>query len=232
MCGNMVLEDFTITKMDNDIARTFLEKYHYTHSCNLLIISYGFYYYNDLKCVVGFSRPSGKNLAKSIWENGNDYNTLELIRMFSFDDCPKNTESYCISKSVKSLKKDIPEVKILVSYADSSAGHVGYIYQASNWIYVGTGSNERKIFIDGERQHRRSLYGKYGTSSVVELLKMFGDRLQVSEDRFPKNKYVYIIGKNKFETKQIQSELKVKAIPYPKGEIKYYNEGQSEFNNI
>jgi hypothetical protein len=228
----MELSEFRIEKIDNDVGRSFLEKYHYTHSCNLLIISYGFYYDNNLKCVVGFSRPSGKNLARSIWENGTDYNTLELIRLFSFDDCPKNTESYCISQSIKYLKEDMPDVKILVSYADSSAGHIGYIYQASNWKYIGTGSNERKIFIDGERQHRRSLYGKYGTSSIVELKERFGDRLQVSEDRFPKNKYVYVVGKNKFETKQIYSELKTKILPYPKGQIKYYNEGQSEFNTV
>ncbi len=228
----MELSNLKIVNLDNKFAKEFFEKYHYTHSCNLLIISYGFYYEGDLKCVVGYSRPSGKNLAKSIWKDGNDYNTLELIRLFSFDDCPKNTESFCISQSIKALKNDLPEVKILVSYADSSAGHIGYIYQASNWKYIGTGSNERKIFIDGERQHRRSLYGKYGTSSVVQLKEMFGDRLQVSDDRFPKNKYIYVIGKNKFETKQIYTELNVETQQYPKGQIKYYDEGQSEFNLV
>jgi hypothetical protein len=52
--------------------------------------------------------------------------------MFAFEDMPKNTESYCIGQSIKHLKKDKPEVKVLVSYSDISMGHVGYIYQATN----------------------------------------------------------------------------------------------------
>lgn len=182
----MEITNLVCRKIENNFAKEFISEHHYSHSCNLGIISYGFYYNDEIASVIVFSRPSGKNLAKSIWEDGTDYNTLELIRLFSFDYCPKNTESYCISQSIKQLKIDLPEVKMLVSYADSSAGHIGYIYQSSNWIFIGTGSNERKIFIDGERQHRRSLYGKYGTSSIEVLKEQFGERLQVSEDRFAK----------------------------------------------
>lgn len=219
-----------IKLIPNNEAKQFMEKYHYTHSCNLGVISYGFYYNEKLACVIVYSRPSGKNLAKSIWDGGNDYNTLELIRLFSFDWCPKNIESYCISQSIKRLKKDMPEVKVLVSYADSSAGHIGYIYQSSNWIYIGTGSNERKIFIDGKRQHRRSLYGKYGTSSIIKLKQLLGDRLQISEERYVKYKYIYIVAQNKKEKKYIQNKLKVKPLPYPKGDVKYYTIEHNVFN--
>jgi hypothetical protein len=228
----MEIKDLVCKKVDNNFAKDFMIKHHYSHSCNLGIISYAFYYEGEIASVIVFSRPSGKNLAKSIWEDGNDYNTLELIRLFSFDYCPKNTESYCISQSIKQLKIDVPDVKMLVSYADSSAGHIGYIYQSSNWIYIGIGSNERKIFIDGKRQHRRSLYRKYGTSSLEILKKQFGDRLQVSEDRFVKNKYIYIVSHSKREKKEIAEKLKVKSIPYPKGDISYYSDDNNNFDNL
>lgn len=207
-----------------------MQQYHYTKSCAKSTIAYGFYYQEKIACVIVYGQPSGKYLASSIWEGGNEKECLELLRLFSFDWCPKNIESYCIAQSIKQLKIDMPEIKVLVSYADSSAGHVGYIYQASNWIYIGKASGERKIFLDGIRQHRRDMYDKYGTSSIEKLKKIFGDRLQISEERFLKNKYIYIISHSKKEKQHIQNKLKVKSLPYPKGDISYYNTEHSNFN--
>ena len=33
--------------------------------------------------------------------------------------------------------------KIVVSYADTSKGHVGYVYQATNFIYTGMSAGEQ-----------------------------------------------------------------------------------------
>ena len=156
----------TIREIDNSFAKDFMCKHHYTKSCAKATISYGVFCKNSLECVIVYGQPSGKYLAKSIWEGGNEKECLELLRLFSYDRCPKNIESWAISHSIKQLKKDMPEVKVLVSYADGSAGHIGYIYQASSWDYIGNGSSECKIFIDGIRQHRRNLYDIYGTSSL------------------------------------------------------------------
>ena len=218
----------TIRKIDNGFARQFMCKHHYTKSCAKCTIAYGVYYNNELQCVVVYGQPSGKNLASSIWKGGNEKECLELLRLFSFDGCPKNTESWSISHSIKCLRQDMPEVKVLVSYADTSAGHIGYIYQASSWSYIGSGSKERKIFIDGVRQHRRNLYDKYGTSSIEQLKEKLGDRLVVDNERQGKNKYIKIIAdKNK-----IKKLLKVNILPYPKGDISYYNDEENEYSSI
>ncbi len=208
----------------NSEAKQFMQKYHYTKSCPKSTYALGFYYNNQLCTMIVYGQPSNFNLAKSLWEGGNEQECLELLRLFSFDWCPKNIESYCISKSIKWLKQNHPEIKILVSYADTSVGHVGYIYQASNWLYIGKSSAEREIFIDGIKRHRRDLYDKYGTSSLVFLKDKLGDRLQISESRFTKNKYIYVLGINKREHKEILGLLKIKAKDeYPKGDIKYYD---------
>lgn len=229
---NFRLEDLEIREIDNSFAKLFIEKHHYTHSCNLAKVSYGFFNNDKIVCVVVFSRPSGKNLSKSIWKDGNDTNTMELIRMFSFDGSPKNTESFCISRCIKEIKKELPNIKVLVSYADSGAGHVGYIYQASNWSFIGQASAERKIFIDGVRQHRRSLYGKYGTSSITSLKSILGDRLAASTERCAKNKYIYVVGQSKSEIKEINSKLLCKSQPYPKGNIARYNDEACLFSKM
>lgn len=217
-----------ITKIDNHFAKQFMCKYHYTHSCAKCTIAYGIYHNNELECVIVYGQPSGKYLAKSIWEGGNETECLELLRLFSFDRCPKNIESWSISNSIKELKKDMPQVKVLVSYADGSAGHIGYIYQASSWDYIGKGSTECKIFIDGARQHRRNLYDIYGTSSITQLKNVLGDRLVVDKERISKNKYIKIIK----DKKKITKKLKVNILEYPKGDIKYYDNNISEYDSV
>lgn len=216
----------------NNEAKIFMQQYHYTHSCAKSTIAYKFTHQNQTCCVIVYGQPSGKYLASSIWEGGTENECLELLRLYSFDWCDKNIESYCISSSIKKLKTDMPEIKFLVSYADCSAGHVGYIYQASNWIYIGKSGGERKIFIDNVRRHRRDLYDKYGTSSISQLKTLLGNRLIISDERIAKNKYIYIVAHSKTEKKKLLKLLKVKPLPYPKGDITYYNETQNNFANI
>lgn len=217
-----------IKKLNNSYAKKFMCRNHYTHSCAKCSIAYGIFKNDELECVIVYGQPSGKFLAQSIWDGGNEQECLELLRLFSFDRCPKNIESWSISKSIKELKKDMPQVKVLVSYADGSAGHVGYIYQASSWSYVGKGSSECKIFIDGVRQHRRNLYDIYGTSSIVALKNKLGDRIVIEDERISKNKYIKIIK----DKKKIEKKLKVKPMPYPKGNIKYYGSDDNEYDKV
>jgi hypothetical protein len=221
-------DSLVIRKLDNSYAKQFMRINHYTHSCAKCSIAYGIFRNDELECVIVYGQPSGKFLAQSIWNGGNEQECLELLRLFSFDRCSKNIESWSISKSIKELKKDMPQVKVLVSYADGSAGHVGYIYQASSWDYVGKGSTECKIFIDGVRQHRRNLYDIYGTSSIVALKEKLGNRLLVENERISKNKYIKIIR----DRKNIIKKLKVKSMPYPKGDIKYYNNEENEYEKV
>ena len=42
----------------------------------------------------------------------------------------------------------------------------GKIYQASNWIYVGTTGHEAGIMLNGKLTHRRTINSKYGTSDI------------------------------------------------------------------
>lgn len=223
---NNYFKEIKMERIDNDAARLFMSRHHYTHTCPKPVLAYGVYHNGKMQCCVVYGRPVGKNLSSSIWEGGNDNECLELVRLFSYDECPKNIESWSISNSIKMIRRDMPQIKVLVSYADTGAGHIGYIYQASSWQYIGIGSSEHKIFIDGERQHRRTLYSRYGTSSLIELKDMLGDRLVVEEDRFTKNKYIKIIN----DKKNVEKLLKVDFLPYPKGDIKYYTESSGEFD--
>lgn len=62
---------------------------------------------------------------------------MELTRLALYDWAPRNSESWLISRALKWLASERPDVRIVVSYADSAQGHVGTVYQATNWVYTG-----------------------------------------------------------------------------------------------
>lgn len=70
--------------------------------------------------------------------------TWELARLWVDDSVPANAETFLISKAVKFIRQNYPAVKMLVSYADPSAGHAGTIYKAANWTPDGKTDGERK----------------------------------------------------------------------------------------
>jgi hypothetical protein len=68
----------------------------------------------------------------------------ELARLYLIDELGKNSESWFISRAIKWVTLNHPEIKCLISYADPEAGHSGTIYRAANWIEDGRTDNERK----------------------------------------------------------------------------------------
>jgi hypothetical protein len=133
---------------------------------------------------------------------------------------PKNI----LSKFVSMCLNNFGEDAIIVSYADENYGHHGYIYQATNWIYTGRSSAEKRMFVNGQELHRRTLYDKYGTSSI-EGLRDKG--LEITfEKQVGKHRYFQFTGTKK-QRNMFKSELlkKYKPLPYPKGDNRRYDSG-------
>jgi hypothetical protein len=70
--------------------------------------------------------------------------TWELARLWVDDSLPQNTETWMIARAVRYVRQNHSTVKVLVSYADPSAGHAGIIYKAANWVCDGRTDQERK----------------------------------------------------------------------------------------
>ena len=102
-------------------------------------------------CVFGMG--TGKGQYYRLIDDLQDGEYRELTRMWSPDDMPKNTESRLISESIKLLPK---KVRFIMSYADPSVGHMGTIYQATNWLCCGKSQADEWYIVDGEKIHPRS----------------------------------------------------------------------------
>ena len=94
--------------------------------------------------------------------NINEY--LELNRFCMADSEERNSESQAISLGIKWLKKNRPDIRLLVSYAGRKEGNYGYIYQATNWEYLGYFISPSFWVADGLEIHYLTLWTRYNRS--------------------------------------------------------------------
>lgn len=227
------LKDLYMDVIDKDLAKAMICKYHYSNTCGNLKFAFAFKYKGEIKNIIAYSSPVGRMVCQEIMEGGDYTNTLELIRMISIEPKPKNLESYCIHKTFEYIKKNLPNYKIVVSFADNSVGHHGYCYQASGFIYYGQSRKHAEWYIDGKRVHERTLFTEYGTTKIEKLKKILGERIVKKEQDETKSRYYYILAQNKKEKKDLERKIKVKSLPYPKGDNKRYNVFQENlFSNL
>lgn len=191
--------------------------FHYAKSVPNVGLAYSVF--NDAKewCgVVCFGIGATNNIAMPY--NLNQGQVIELVRMALNGKQDSTTKALGIA--LRLVAKDAPNVKLIVSYADSEQGHYGTIYQATNWTYTNY-STDNVFIVNGIRMHRRSLNSKYNTSSF-EVLKSKGlDVIPVKTK--PKWKYIYPLDKS------LIPMCKALSKPYPKSSaaLPHKGEGQS-----
>ncbi len=180
---------------------------HYAKRIPSISYAFGLYKNKILKgvCTFGFPPNYNYNNGKCVF-NTYECLTLELNRLVVNDGLKKNTLSFFVSQSLKTL----PKPNCIVSYADPNQGHSGYIYQATNWIYTGTSKPKHKyIFEDGGEFDIRRGIDKKG--KIVDKKLMM-----------PTHRYLFFNG-SKAEIKKMKKDLKMDIKPYPKGENKRYD---------
>jgi hypothetical protein len=200
------------------VCKDWLIKKHYLHRLPTIKYAFALIISTKVEGVCVFS-PAVARFDLSV-------SPIELSRLIINENLPKNTLSRFLSMALKAIQNP----HVVVSYADQSFGHTGYIYQATNWIYTGTSSAEAKIFINGEELHRRTIYERYGTSSIPKLKEM---GLLVEEfAQLGKHRYFQFTGskKDRMNLKREISE-KYPILPYPKGNNTRYDVGE-ELNQI
>ena len=116
----------------------------------------------------GCSAQSGIKLDRYVKEPIQTNEYLELNRFCMADSEGKNAESQGISLGIKWIKKNRPDIKLLVSYAGRKEGNYGYIYQATGWEYLGYFISSGFWLLDGQERHQITVwyyYQKHGDTS-------------------------------------------------------------------
>lgn len=107
---------------------------------------------------------------------------LSLSRFVLDPDVPKNGASFLLSRSVKLIQQS-GKWDVLVTYADEWQGHVGTMYRAAGWEYVGLTKPERVYTLNGAMVARKA---GPNTRTHAEMLEMGA----VCAGSFAKHKFV------------------------------------------
>jgi hypothetical protein len=207
-------EKYTVKPIPSEQTKEWLLYKHYAHRIPSIEFSFGLYENNILYGICTFGCPPRvMNNGESIFKKYR-VKTLELNRLCINEGLEKNVLSFFVSSCLKFL----PRPCCIVSYADFSFGHNGYIYQATNWIYTGLNQiHEREWFLNGKEVHQRTL-SEMGLTSAEKKIQAgleFGEYTQ-------KHRYFKFLG-DKREVKIMTSDLIYGIVPYPKGDNKRYD---------
>jgi len=182
--------------------------------------AFGIYFDNICGGVVVFGQEYTENLG--VWDK---YDYTGKIILLSRGVClhwtPINTNSKLIMSSIKMLPK---KYKIITATTDHLAGEIGTIYQACNFIYVGSmresnpNVKSKKLdreawLINGKLIGSRNIRQKLGTQKMSEILKYYPDAKKVKQNS--KHRYFYFTGSKK-EKKYYLKQIKHLIKTYPK----------------
>lgn len=196
-------------------AKPIIVNNHYSHKWTSCKYAFGVYYENKLIGCLVYGAPVGRQTVQSITKTIKleRSEVMELTRLWIADGYGTNIESYSIGQTFDYLKAH--NVRVLISYADPSVGHIGKIYQATNWIYQGTDIRLVTNYtykIKGEVLHSRTVNARYG-SVKDEVIKKIDPNFTKWED-LRKHRYIYVL--NKKDRKYIIDDLKHKQKGYIK----------------
>ena len=201
---------FRVAVIPAKIARPLIVRYHYSKCWPTgNFISFGAFVDGRFCGVATYGYPANSNNWKSI--PGLRLNTSremsELTRLWIADWAPPFVESRTIGASLRVLRRDALS-RVAISYADPKQGHLGIVYQATNWIYLGQMKpSAQLLFSDGALMHKRAAFDRYGTDNPARLRSV--DPGVRSACVPGKHKYAYPVDK------ALSGQLRMLSKPYP-----------------
>jgi hypothetical protein len=187
--------------VNRETAAMVAKELHYAHRVpRSMCIRVGLFIDDVLAGCLTYGMPTGANIRDAVCGEQYEDTVLELNRLFIHDWVGPNAESWFISQSWQFVNRPA----ILIAYADPNVGHLGYIYQATNWLYTGRSWNSYEYeMADGRTIKTRRHIDRKG--EIVSQRIVPG-----------KHRYVYFLGSKK-QRKELRAALRWPVLPYPKG---------------
>lgn len=159
-------KEIIIKVIPSKIAIPFVKKHHYSgkvvQNSNL---HFGAFLDGQLHGVMSFGPSLDKSKIQGLVKGTGWNEFIELNRMAFDDYLPRNAESYCISKALKLIKKNAPQIKWVISFADGCSCGDGTIYRASNFILTDIKENKNICLLpNGDKVHKMTLESSPNTS--------------------------------------------------------------------
>jgi hypothetical protein len=193
-------------------AYPFLLNIHYAKRIPSISYAVGLFDGGELVGVCTFGTPASaplrRGLCGDVWKN----DVLELNRLCLLRNNP-NEASLLVGRSLKLL----PKPKIVVSFADTAQGHVGYVYQATNFLYCGLSAKRTDWKVRGkEHLHGQTIADEFrGVKNRAQAMRdKYGSDFYL-EPRARKHRYVTFTGGKKDKSLMLKA-LRYTIEGYPK----------------
>ena len=204
--------EYTVKTVSRKQCEFLILNVHYAGRWPSISYAYGLYRNQQLEGVVTYGTPPSSPLRIGIAGPEYKQDILELNRLVLAHNRP-NEASFLVATSLKKLPKN----KIIISFADTEQNHIGYIYQACNFIYCGLSAKRTDWKIRGkEHLHGISVADEFrGKPNRAALIRQnYGDDFYL-HPRPRKHRYLYITGSKKYK-KDVLANLRYPQQPYPK----------------
>lgn len=180
--------DLKIEWATHEAAKYACENWHYSKSVPVPpLVKIGAWENGNFIGVVIFSRGANNNMLKPFGLKQDEGCELTRIALTQH----KSQVSRVVRLAIKFLKKNSPELRLIVSFADPGEGHHGGVYQAGNWIYTGQQQpSVEYIGPDGKHWHGRMIKKKGWTVCQGKKRKTWTPEQCTSIKKLGKHRYL------------------------------------------
>ena len=202
------MTDLRLDFCSHDAAKHAVLRWHYSRTMPAAkLVRIGVWEGGRFVGVILYGSGANRHLARPFGLRSTE--ACELVRV-ALAPGRHHPTSRALAYSLKMLRRQSPGLRLIVSYADTKEGHLGTIYQATNWVYIGA-STQPYIKLLGRIEHPRSLYDRYGRGGQrIAWLREHVDPRAERIEMPAKLKYVW-----PYE-KALRQQLEVLGQPYPK----------------
>ena len=187
--GESLKDNWSVKQIPAKQAKSFIHENHYSRgSHNGPSPCFGLFEGETLIGCLMIATPCSENVRASVFGVELKQHVRELHRLAIIDDTPKNAESWFISRCLKLMRSVRPDIWALLSFADTTVGHTGGIYRATNAMYCGMSSPAR-FFEDSEGRLRHPRQNGVNIS-VAEATS----RGWTAVRRRAKHRYLFLLG--------------------------------------
>lgn len=192
----------------HDAARFACSAYHYSRTMPAgKAVRVGVWEFERFVGAVLFSRGNTPHIGRPFglpqWE------VCELTRVALAEH--QTRTSRIVAIALRMLRRLCPGLRLVVSYADPQQQHIGTLYQAMGWLYLGETGRECVLRVHGRLRHPRTIGSRYGHRGVAWLRQHVdptAERLVLPAEF----KYVLPLEDN------LREQLRPLVQPYPKRE--------------
>ena len=231
-------KEIDIRVIPASVANPFVKAHHYSGKVvHNSYLHFGCFLDGQLHGVLSYGPSMDKSRIIGLVRGTGWNEFLELNRMAFDEYLPRNAESYCIGATLRMIKKQAPQVKWVVSFADGTQCGDGTIYRASNFVLTGITRNSTIIELpDGSTVAGLVLTAHPYTPEAERAKKMCGLRsgvkwpLSAYLQRGAKKKEGYMLRYLYFLDPKYRDRLAVPVIPF--SDIDKYGAGMYKGERI